>query len=96
MPQYKNLQQIILIDLNRHSLNRMLSIQGNLELGSVISSSELEFLSKMIMKINICQQESEHDADCITIFTNVAHLLSQVVSLALTNEQKESIAISNV
>ena len=72
----------------------MLSIRGNLELGSLLSNSELEFLSEMIVKIKIFQQQSEHDADCVSIFTSVAHLLSQVVSLALTNERKGNIALS--
>ncbi len=88
----KNVQLVILLDLNRQSFKRMTSIRAYLEQGNILSNSELEFLSEMIVKINICQRGIEHDPECITIFSNIAHLLSRVVSLALKNEQKDNSA----
>jgi hypothetical protein len=90
MQQYENIQQVVLAELNRRSLKRILSIRSYLEQGNVLSSSQLDFLSGMIVKIKVCQRGQEQESDCKTIFTSVSHLISQVVRLALDNEQKES------
>ncbi len=89
MRQYEYIQQVILAELNRHSLKRILSIRNYLEQGNVLSSSQLNFLSEMIVKIKVCQRGTEQDSDCKTIFTSVSYLISQVVRLAFDNEQKE-------
>ena len=90
MQPYEYIQQVVLAELNRRSLKRILSIWSYLEQGNTLSSSQLDFLSEMIVKIKVCQRGPEQDADCKTIFTSVSHLISQVVRLALDNEQKES------
>ena len=83
---------VIMKDIVQQSLPRILSIRCKLELGDVLVGSELEFLTELLAKINHCQQDNKFfDAQCAVIFTTVGHLLSEVVGLALQNEQGYSV-----
>ncbi len=79
---------VMLDDLVQQSLPRILSIRHKLEDGCVLSPSELEFFSDMLSRINVCQRQSPEDHDCQIIFATVAHLLYEVINLAMENERK--------
>jgi hypothetical protein len=90
----EKIKQVVLIDLNRHSLPRILSLKKKLDQGKSLIASELEFLSEMIVKINICQRGAIKDIDCTIIYTTLAHLVSQVVQLAFDIEKNEDKILS--
>lgn len=88
----ENLMVVIMKDIVQQSLPRILSIRCKLEKGDILKGSELEFLTELLGKINHCQQDNKFfDAHCMVIFTTVAHLLSEVIGLALTNEQGDQV-----
>ncbi len=89
MPQQANepLMVVMLENLVKHSLPRTFAIRQKLERGEVLLSSEVDFFIEMLDRAKHCQRKFLYDAQCIVIFTTVAHLLFEVADLALKNEQ---------
>lgn len=81
---------VVLNDMVKKSVPRMLAIRHKLEEGETLLSSEVDFFIHMLDKLSRCNREYQHDSQCMTIFACIAHLLFTVVNLALENEQSNS------
>lgn len=81
---------VVLNDMVKKSVPRMLAIRHKLEEGETLLSSEVDFFIHMLDKLSRCNREYQHDSQCMTIFACIAHLLFTVVNLALENEQSNT------
>lgn len=78
---------VMLQNLVQHTLPRTFAIRHKLEKGEKLVGSELEFFVEMLGIVNRCQRDYKDDAQCMVIFSTVAHLLHKVSDMALKNEQ---------
>ena len=81
------LMVVMLQNLVQRSLPRTFAIRQKLERGEVLLKSEINFFVEMLERVNSCQRDFKYDAQCMAIYSTVAHLLSSVAQMALENEQ---------
>ena len=79
---------VVLKDITDSSLPRIIAIQSKVNEGNILSSYELNFVHHELNKVSRCYHYFENDEACQAIFSHFAHLLSEVVSVALENECK--------
>ena len=90
-PQDKHSMMIVMLrNLVQQSLPKTFAIRQKLERGEVLLSSEINFFVEMLASVNRCQREFDEDAQCMVIFSTVAHLLNRVAEMALENEENTS------
>jgi hypothetical protein len=79
---------VILNDMVKTSIPRMLAIQNKLEQGETLCRPEIKFFKELLKTLNRCSREFQYDAECMSILACIAHLVLSVANRALENEQE--------
>lgn len=78
---------VLLDDMVLHTIPRVFSIHHNLQQGQILLDSDIYFFNDLLDQINNCLRNFQYDTKSCTIFCTFAHLIFNVIRLALENEQ---------
>ena len=90
-PNYKeNMMVVMLNDVSGSILPMLVALKAKLEQGHALLEVEISLLSDCLHKVRHCLSFYQNDEHCRVIFVSTIHLLYEVITLALENEQHDS------